>query len=434
MKTKECPRCGSALIEDAWESLEETEDGGVILDGFPAYVCRGKCGYVKRIEDIPAVIARQGDDRLLLLYPNEQGRILDIGESIIWPPMHYQSILGRGYWEDYMGNHDVEMLLENARDSRAAFKDVPNIFDYATSELSQDAFLCWLMAWSESPYRSLDCSLYEAANQFLAAIFNLHGLTAPVIDSIEIKRQFKSLDILTIVNDTYAILIEDKTFSKNHSDQLNRYRKSVESEYPHLIQLPIYYKIADQSHYRSIDQAGYKPFKRTMMLKILQEGKENGVQNPLFLDYLNHLQKIEDSVASFKTKALAEWDHYAWQGFYQELQKEINGDWGYVSNPAGGFWAFWWASAANKPYFLQLEQQRLCVKISPEEGEDKRSVRKEAMKAILLESDKHGLNLHKPARTRVGKVMTIAQRLDYIQLNSDGTVDSKRTIDLLKRY
>ncbi|PAF14343.1 hypothetical protein CHH61_24485, partial [Shouchella clausii] len=82
--------------------------------------------------------------------------------------------------------------------------------------------------------------------------------------------------------------------------------------------------------------------------------------------------------------------------------------------------------------FLQLEQQRLCVKISPEEGEDKRSVRKEAMKAILLESDKHGLNLHKPARTRVGKVMTIAQRLDYIQLNSDGTVDSKRTIDLLK--
>ncbi|MED1905618.1 PD-(D/E)XK nuclease family protein [Cytobacillus firmus] len=128
----------------------------------------------------------------------------------------------------------------------------------------------------------------------MAAIFNLHGLTAQVIDSIEIKRQFKPLDILTIVNDTYAILIEDKTFSKNHSDQLNRYRKSVESEYPHLIQLPIY--------------------------------------------------------------------------------------------------------------------------------------------SILLESDKHGLNLHKPARTRVGKVMTIAQRLDYIQLNSDGTVDSKRTIDLLKRY
>ena len=105
-----------------------------------------------------------------------------------------------------MGNHYVEMLLDNARDSRAAFKDVPNIFDYATSELSQDAFLCWLMAWSESPYRSLDSSLYEAANQFLAAIFHLHGLPAPVIDSIEIKRQFKSLDILTIVNDTYAIL------------------------------------------------------------------------------------------------------------------------------------------------------------------------------------------------------------------------------------
>lgn len=84
MKTKDCPRCGSTVIEDAWETLEETEDGGVILDGFPAYVCGRKCGYVKRIEDIPSVIAKQGDDRLLLLYPNEEGRILDIGESVIW--------------------------------------------------------------------------------------------------------------------------------------------------------------------------------------------------------------------------------------------------------------------------------------------------------------------------------------------------------------
>lgn len=333
-----------------------------------------------------------------------------------------------------MGNHEVEMLLENARDSRAEFKEVPNIFEYATSELSQDAFLCWLMAWSEAPYRSLDRSLYEAANQFIEKVFNLHQLPAPIIETMQIKRQFKSLDILAIINDTYAILIEDKTFTKNHSNQLLRYRELVEKEYPKLIQLPIYYKIADQSHYRTIDKAGYKPFKRNMMLEILQKGKENDVQNPIFIDYLNHLQKIEDRVTSFRIKAVAEWDYYAWQGFYQELQKEINGDWGYVSNPAGGFWAFWWACAANKKYFLQLEQQRLCVKVSPDEGIDKRSMRIEATNAILLESDKRGLNLQKPARTRIGKVMTIAQRLDYIQMNSNGTVDLERTIEELKRY
>nr|WP_260390277.1 hypothetical protein [Ornithobacterium rhinotracheale] len=26
----------------------------------------------------------------------------------------------------------------------------PNLFQYATSELSQDAFLCWLIAWADA--------------------------------------------------------------------------------------------------------------------------------------------------------------------------------------------------------------------------------------------------------------------------------------------
>ena len=27
---------------------------------------------------------------------------------------------------------------------------LPNLFHYATSELSQDAFLCWMLAWAMS--------------------------------------------------------------------------------------------------------------------------------------------------------------------------------------------------------------------------------------------------------------------------------------------
>lgn len=74
MKKMECPLCGTALIEDAWENIVETEGGGIALDGFLAYVCGVKCGYVKRIKEIPRVIAQQGNDRLLLLYPNDQVR------------------------------------------------------------------------------------------------------------------------------------------------------------------------------------------------------------------------------------------------------------------------------------------------------------------------------------------------------------------------
>jgi hypothetical protein len=31
----------------------------------------------------------------------------------------------------------------------------PNIFKYATSELSQDAFICWLLAWAKDENKSL---------------------------------------------------------------------------------------------------------------------------------------------------------------------------------------------------------------------------------------------------------------------------------------
>ncbi|MBP0725157.1 PD-(D/E)XK nuclease family protein [Bacillus sp. RG28] len=429
-----CPRCGAVLLEDAWESLQEKEDGGFLVDAYPAYVCRAKCGYMKMIEPIPEVIAQRGDDCLLLLYPDNQGRILDLRDSLIFPPMHIDALLAKGYWDDYIGNYDVEVLLESVRDSRGAFLETPNLFQFATSELSQDAFLCWLISWSQQAYRSVDGPLHEAAVDFISMIFNIHEIPVPIVETLKVMRQFKSLDVLVIVNNKYAILIEDKTYTKDHSNQLIRYRKAVREAYPSLIQLPIYFKIADQSHYRSVDEAGYILFNRKMMLDVLKKGKDNGVKNPIFLDYYQHLQKLEDRVSAFRTKPVKEWDEFAWQGFYKELQTEIKGDWGYVSNPSGGFWAFWWGSTYSNRYYLQLEQLRLCVKITAKEDENKQELRTMAMKEVLLEAEKRNLSLQKPAIMRNGKTMTIAQRQDYIQTNDDGTVDMQRTILELKKY
>ncbi|SDM57163.1 PD-(D/E)XK nuclease family protein [Sediminibacillus halophilus] len=434
MNLLNCPRCGSPLIEDAGENLEQNEDGGIVMDVFPAYVCQAQCGYKKRIEEIPKVIAQQGEDRLLLLYANQQARILDVRDLVIWPAMHVDALLSKGYWEDYKGDDNIEELLQKARDSQSAYVETPNLFEFATSELSQDAFLCWLMAWSDQAYRSLNRPLHDAAVAFISEIFRVHHLPAPVVESIKVTRQFKSLDILAIINNKYAILIEDKTYTKNHSNQLQRYREAIEEAYPRLTQLPIYYKIADQSHYRSVEDAGYVPFKRSMMLKILKNGVDNGIDNAIFLDYYRHLQKLEDNISSFRTKNLKEWDGYAWQGFYQEIQKEIDGDWGYVPNRSGGFWGFWWDSKLNKRYYMQLEQENLCIKVVAREGEKRSKLRTEALNDILEKSEKRGLQLERPTRLGNGKTMTIAQRTAYIQLNEDGTVNIKRTIEQLKRY
>lgn len=169
------------------------------------------------------------------------------------------------------------------------------------------------------------------------------------------------------------------------------------------------------------------------MLEILERGIKNGVQNTIFVNYYRHLQQLERQVSSFWTTPFATWNSFAWQGFYQELQKEIDGNWGYVPNPTGGFWAFWWGSASNQFYY-QLEQQRLCVKIEAAEGEKRRILRNNAMKEILEKSEVCDLLLQKPSKMGSGKTMTIAERASYIYTNDDGLIDIKRTIKELKKY
>ena len=39
----------------------------------------------------------------------------------------------------------------------------PNVFDYATSELSQDAFLAWLFKWAEKDNEQYDKLLHDCA-------------------------------------------------------------------------------------------------------------------------------------------------------------------------------------------------------------------------------------------------------------------------------
>lgn len=107
---------------------------------------------------------------------------------------------------------------------------LPNLFSFATKELSQDAFICWLLAWADKSYEKHD--LHASGLAFMQAILNKHNLeNQAVIESIEIKRQYKKIDVLCLLNvslkdlgdknlppkNSYAIIIEDKVGSSQHS-------------------------------------------------------------------------------------------------------------------------------------------------------------------------------------------------------------------------
>jgi hypothetical protein len=78
------------------------------------------------------------------------------------------------------------------------------------------------------------------------AIFAKHNQPSIKIESVEIKQQFHGLDILTILNNEVAILIEDKSYTSEHSNQLERYLNALkEREHKAMLSLPIYYKIGN---------------------------------------------------------------------------------------------------------------------------------------------------------------------------------------------
>ena len=108
-------------------------------------------------------------------------------------------------------------------------KKYPNIFSYATSELSQDAMFAWLLMWSAPEYAESDHELHRIGKQF---VWLLTGKDAGYpIESIKVGRQWEGIDIWAEINEGAVLIIEDKTGTSVHDDQLRRYMASVEREY-----------------------------------------------------------------------------------------------------------------------------------------------------------------------------------------------------------
>lgn len=121
-----------------------------------------------------------------------------------------------------------------------------NIFNFATSELSQDAFICWLCNWVNFDDNSL--SEDEKKLKSLAIEFIEKMIGEKLEDrKVNIKRQYQKIDVLLEIQnktefitneneknpvvdipvvDIYVI-IEDKVGTSLHSDQQKTYRNLI---------------------------------------------------------------------------------------------------------------------------------------------------------------------------------------------------------------
>ena len=314
-------------------------------------------------------------------------------------------------------------------------KDIPNIFSYATSELSQDAMIAWLLQWASPEYGEADPDLHRTGKEFVRL---LAGKSDDFhIESVDVGRQWENIDIWAEINDNTFLIIEDKTGTTIHDDQLERYKISLKREYSgkRTDLCYAYVKTSEEprSVLMSIEQSGFKTISRAEILRCLNGYRGN---DTLMVSYRKHLQGIEDSVMSYKTLPEKKWGWNAWQGFYKELESRVDIDsWGYVANPSGGFLGAWWHFIDEKDctMYLQLEQGKLCFKISYEGEGDRSEVRfREHIKLMKLAQGRFP-EIRRPDRFGTGTYMTIAV-VDEESLFGNGPVNFDKLTTKLKEY
>lgn len=326
----------------------------------------------------------------------------------------------------------------------------PNIFDIATKELNQDAFITWLLQFADQKYQSANQRLNDCGKEFTSQLIKKQKTTFnEQINKVEAGRQWENIDIWAEVNDKYLIVIEDKTYSSHHSNQLARYKENAEKwcnnnnyESP----ICIYLKTGNesQSSLAHIEKQGFGIFSRLDFINLLDEFKD--IENDIYTDFYERLIRIEKSNNEFENKLIKDWNGNDWQGFFQFLEKEIEiENWHYVNNPSGGFWnaVLNWDYWDIYPAYIQLEEGKLCFKISTDSDElempedlTRSEIRNQLHNLILNQAEKFGFeHIRRPDRFGNGNYMTVAivDRENWLGADNQ-TIDKETIIKTLTDY
>lgn len=327
----------------------------------------------------------------------------------------------------------------------------PNLFEIATKELSQDALITWLLKYADKSCHSIDTALHLCAIDFVNQLIQKkHPDFKEDIVKVEAGRQWENIDVWAEINNKYLIIIEDKTNTGQHSGQLNRYKKSAAdwcSKNNYEEPICIYIKTGNESQrdLNNIVKEGFHIFNRIDFINLLKN--HNTIKNDIITEFKENLEQKEKTNRDFLTKKIGEWKSPDFEGFYQllELEMEIK-NWHFVNNPNGGFWnaLLSWGYLDKYPTYLQLEERKLCFKISTHihdldnipMTENRGEVRNNTSHFILKKAKEFGFSeIKKPTRFGDGVWMTVAVVDSEFWLgNPDEFVDIKQVVKNLKKY
>ncbi|MBR6356227.1 MAG: PD-(D/E)XK nuclease family protein [Alphaproteobacteria bacterium] len=306
----------------------------------------------------------------------------------------------------------------------------PNIFDYATSELSQDAVICYLLSFGQEQYKDDFPKEYSAAHNFLRKC----GLIDENI--IDIKHQYSikgensksnKIDIL-VITDNYILIIEDKTYTKEHSDQIIRYVKALKKDkLSQNREIKVcYYKTGDYVYEYKTSNPSILPqenccsFKRKHIIDIL---KNNCSDNLILKSYYLRLNSVEERIKSCDDTDIMTWNSEKWFDYLFKIMDGHLFDIGWVHNQSGGFYGCWFDGykVPSGEDYKQIEisfangktsRVKLCYKFS---GENKKATLNS--KALIKDLQQKAVAKKFIAANRKGKTTTYAYK--YAKCKND---------------
>lgn len=227
----------------------------------------------------------------------------------------------------------------------------PNIFNYATSELTQDAFIIWLLHWANPIYKNENEQLYKLGKSFLKSLVAFQNITIEDISELDIKSQFHKIDIFVTFkmnNCTYGIIIEDKVHSTDHSNQLERYLTKISELKTCHVLIPIYFKTGYQVNLSRIIENNYHHYTVKDLLNIITLEKVNAINNDVLSQYHSylltkekHFDNAEIEANNYLIKPIKDWKWWSCVRFFHEYKQHFNAGWGEVANNREALLAFW---------------------------------------------------------------------------------------------
>ena len=315
----------------------------------------------------------------------------------------------------------------------------PNLFNFATKELSQDAFFTWFLNWAKGELNEQNPNLNQSAKDFIKTLLGVSN--DYLITKVVAGRQWYNIDIWAEINDEYFIGIEDKTNTGEHSKQLERYKEIATKHYkdkPHKLVF-IYLKTGNESlsNLKTIEQKGYKSIDRKTILDIFNK---RHIENEIFNDFKDYLTEIENATNSFSKfeKITNNWK--ASEGFYIKLQENINEwtDWRYVANQMGGFLGFWyhWKGTNEiSEIYIQIENAfnngiKLVIKIAG--WEQKTQILYQTLNELKPFAERNNIKINKPDKYRAGNTSTLAVVQNAFQTDNNGDFNFPLFLETLK--